>query len=118
MYLRILPTPENAQISRRRLTQLFKEQVGMAPKQYRWLRRFQRVIGNAAGGKAIDWAQLALGSGYDDQAHLTHEFREFSGMTPTAWLARERPLQLMSSNKAQFPFLQDKGANGRYNQAR
>jgi AraC-like DNA-binding protein len=39
----------------------------------------------------VDWAGVALAGGYCDQAHLIHEFRNFSGLSPGAWLAAERP---------------------------
>ncbi|RYG11720.1 MAG: AraC family transcriptional regulator [Burkholderiales bacterium] len=76
--------------SPRQLGELFRQQVGMTPKRYLRLRRFHQVVnhvGNGAGDRnRIDWAGIALDCGYHDQAHLAHEFREFSGVTPTAFL--------------------------------
>jgi AraC-like DNA-binding protein len=39
----------------------------------------------------VDWAQVALDCGYFDQAHFIHEFRSFSGLTPTAYDAGRTP---------------------------
>jgi AraC-like DNA-binding protein len=78
-------------LSRRRLGQLFREQVGIPPKLYCRLRRFQDVVQQIAGGGRVDWADVAIAGGYSDQAHLSHDFREFSGITPGAYLAADRP---------------------------
>src|SRR5262249_15492653 len=64
-------------VSRRRLSQLFDEQVGMTPKLYCRLLRFRDVVRRIAAGGRIDWADVAAAGGYYDQAHLAHEFREF-----------------------------------------
>jgi len=45
----------------------------------------------AATGSEIDWADVALAGGYFDQAHLVHEFRDFSGLTPGEYAAADRP---------------------------
>jgi AraC-like DNA-binding protein len=73
-------------LSARRLAQLFREHVGMTPKRYCRVLRFQRVIRAARPRAQVRWAELALDCGYADQAHLTREFRELSGITPTAYL--------------------------------
>jgi methylphosphotriester-DNA--protein-cysteine methyltransferase len=38
----------------------------------------------------IDWGDLAAGAGYFDQAHFGHEFREFTGLTPTQYIEVRR----------------------------
>ena len=80
-----------AGLSRRRLSQLFGEQVGMTPKLYCRLIRFRQVVRQIAAGGRVDWAAVALAGGYFDQAHLAHEFRHFSGLSPCRYLAAERP---------------------------
>jgi AraC-like DNA-binding protein len=76
-----------AGLSRRRFAQLFREQVGLPPKLYCRLQRFQNALKEIASGASVDWAQLALAAGYWDQAHLAHEFHDFSGLSPSAFLA-------------------------------
>lgn len=75
-------------LSQRRFIELFHEQVGMTPKAFCRVRRFQRVLEGVHRRQSVDWAQVALGGGYYDQAHLIHDFQAFSGMTPAAYLAR------------------------------
>jgi len=69
----------------RRFIHRFAEQVGLTPKRYARVRRFQRVLAAVEHKRAVDWAQLAVDCGYFDQAHLIHDFRAFSGMSPTAY---------------------------------
>jgi AraC-like DNA-binding protein len=76
-----------AGLGRRRFAQLFREQVGLTPKLYCRLQRFQNALKQIVSGASVDWAQLALAAGYCDQAHLAHEFRDFSGLSPSAYLA-------------------------------
>jgi len=79
----------HCRLSPRRLGQLFREDVGMSPKRYIRLRRFQQVASRAHRSATVDWAAIAADCGFHDQAHLTHEFRAFSGMTPGAYLANK-----------------------------
>jgi AraC-like DNA-binding protein len=87
----VMDVSRGAALSRRRLSQLFREQVGMTPKLYCRLTRFRRVVRRLAAGGSIDWADMASAGGYFDQAHMAHEFRDFSGLSPSAYLAAERP---------------------------
>jgi AraC-like DNA-binding protein len=87
----VLEVTKEAGLSRRRFSQLFREQVGLTPKLYCRLRRFQEVVRQAELGAPVDWADVALAGGYSDQAHLSHEFRDFSGLSPGEYLAAAKP---------------------------
>jgi AraC-like DNA-binding protein len=82
----VLDVTRQAGLSRRRFAQLFREQVGITPKLYCRLRRFQNVLHEIALGSTVDWAEVALAGGYCDQAHLSHEFHDFSGISPALYL--------------------------------
>lgn len=73
-------------ISRRRFIQLFSDEIGLTPKLFCRIHRFQRVLHAIHAVKEVDWADVALARGYFDQAHFNHEFRTFSGITPSAYL--------------------------------
>ena len=84
----VLEVTRKAGLSRRRFAQLFREQVGITPKLYCRLHRFQSVLHQIASSMPFDWADVALAGGYYDQAHLNHEFYDFSGMSPVTYLSR------------------------------
>ncbi|HST09367.1 MAG TPA: helix-turn-helix domain-containing protein [Terriglobales bacterium] len=87
---RVLAVAKEAGLSRRRFAQVFREQVGLTPKLYCRLHRFQSAVRQIAVGGPVDWADIAMAGGYFDQAHLANEFRDFSGISPGAYLASER----------------------------
>jgi AraC-like DNA-binding protein len=65
----------------------FASDVGLTPKVFSRVQRFQAALRQAHQRPAVDLADLAAGAGYFDQAHLTHEFRRIAGMSPSALLA-------------------------------
>ena len=76
-------------ISQRRLIQVFNAQVGLTPKLYSRVARFQEVLRQIQRSSSPpDWLNLALSCGYFDQAHFIHDFQEFSGLTPSVYLLR------------------------------
>jgi AraC-like DNA-binding protein len=78
-----------AGVSRRHLTRVFRDVVGVSPKRYCRLARFQAGLTYAGAGAGVKWAQVAAGLGYADQSHMIAEFRELSSLTPEA-LATQR----------------------------
>ncbi len=87
---RVMEVRRETGLSHRRFSQLFRQQVGLTPKLYCRVHRFQQVVEQIASGTHVDWAQIALAGGYSDQAHLANEFRAFSGISPGTYLASDR----------------------------
>lgn len=75
-------------MSAKRFIQVFGKEVGLTPKLFCRVRRFQRVLGSIAKRQQIDWADVAVSTGYFDQAHFIHDFRAFSGLNPSAYMAQ------------------------------
>ncbi|MBI3562077.1 MAG: helix-turn-helix transcriptional regulator [Gammaproteobacteria bacterium] len=71
--------------SHRHFIALFRRDMGLSPKTYHRLRRFQRVLAGMAGPRVAAWADFAADYGYSDHAHFHREFREFAGVTPEAY---------------------------------
>jgi len=73
----------------RRFVRLFNDEVGLTPKLYSRVCRFQRALRAIGRGERPDWTEVALACGYYDQAHFNNDFREFSGLTPTDYARRQ-----------------------------
>ncbi len=79
---------EHVGLSARRFTRLFSLQVGLTPKLYARVQRFQRVLECMQDSAARDWTEVAQDCGYFDQSHLIRDCRSLSGFTPTELAAR------------------------------
>ncbi|WP_405639596.1 helix-turn-helix domain-containing protein [Streptomyces uncialis] len=77
----------------RRLGTLFRAETGLSPKQAARMMRFQHarsaVVRAACGGGPLDLSGVAAGCGYFDHSHLVRDFHQYTGVSPTAWLAEE-----------------------------
>jgi AraC-like DNA-binding protein len=71
-----------AGVSRQHLARVFRDRVGISPKLYCRLARFQSGLAYARRGGNVEWARAAAELGYADQSHMIAEFRRFSGLTP------------------------------------
>ncbi|WP_110803434.1 helix-turn-helix domain-containing protein [Mycolicibacterium setense] len=74
-------------LSARRLIASFRSEVGLTPKTYLRVRRFQAAMRLLDAG-GVRGAQIAADLGYFDQAHFVREFRSFTAMTPTQYSRR------------------------------
>lgn len=76
--------------SRRYLIGLFNDHVGLPPKLLARILRFEHALELADGG-GIGWAEIAQRCGYYDQAHMIGDFHQFTGHSPTGYLALKLP---------------------------
>jgi AraC-like DNA-binding protein len=76
-------------LSSRRFIQLFNNEVGLTPKLFSRVRRFQQVLQTIHSSTEFDWVGLAASCGYFDQAHFIHDFKAFSGINPTTYMAQK-----------------------------
>lgn len=68
--------------SHRRFIALFHRGLGLTPKLYCRILRFQEALKQVAAHPADSLVEVALDAGYSDQAHFNREFREFAGVSP------------------------------------
>jgi AraC-like DNA-binding protein len=80
---------KSAGLSERRFSQIFREEVGLSPKAWTRVQRFQKAVQQLHAGTGLPWADLALECGYYDQSHFANEFRAFSGMDATSYSAQQ-----------------------------
>jgi AraC-like DNA-binding protein len=77
---------EKVGYSQKHLIKIFKEHVGVTPKAFLKITRFQKAIQEIETDRSANWTSVAFESGYYDQAHFINDFREFSGFTPNQYL--------------------------------
>ena len=82
--------------SRKHMVRRFNEQIGVAPKTFARVLRFQHAVhmlghrdgaswldeGERGAGRGMSWGEIALECGYFDQAHMNRDFRQFAGASP------------------------------------
>lgn len=73
--------------SGRYLTDRFRAEIGLRPKEAARVARFDRA--RRALRPAARLADVAAGHGFADQSHLVREFQAFAGCSPTRWMADE-----------------------------
>jgi AraC-like DNA-binding protein len=68
--------------SQKHFTEMFRKQIGVTPKAYLKIMRFQKAVRTIDAAVDIDWGTIAGDCGFYDQAHFIHDFKHFSGFTP------------------------------------
>lgn len=69
-------------LSPRQLQRIFKEEVGLSPKAFSQVLRFQKALYIKEQHPEISLLQLSLDSGFSDQAHFNRAFKQFTGFSP------------------------------------
>lgn len=72
-------------ISERSLERKFDQQVGISPKLFARLCRFQSSLAQLNEGNLTKLSDIAYENGYADQSHFIRSFREFTGYTPSQY---------------------------------
>jgi AraC-like DNA-binding protein len=88
--------------SRRHLSGAVRAELGVTPKEYQRLARFETVRGELVAGK-VSLTDVAAAAGFADQAHLTREWRAMTGYAPAEWLRAEGLVVPKSSRPGRRP---------------
>ncbi len=103
---RVEPLMDETGWSRRRVTERFRRQLGVSPKAYARLLRFEHatsLLSRPATHRTL--AGVAMEAGYYDQSHLTRDFVALAGMTPGSFAAE-------ASRVPEVRFVQDPAPTG------
>jgi len=72
--------------SERHLRRKFEVVVGTSPKTFARIQRFRKTLAMIERASSVpDWASIASACGYFDQAHLIHDFKRMTSLTPQKW---------------------------------
>lgn len=82
---------QKTRVSERQLERLFKKYIGLPPKFYARIIRFNQVFAMIKENQP-GWCDIAFGGGYFDQSHFIRNFRQFTGEEPTAYPFFEKNL--------------------------
>ena len=90
-----------ASLSVRQFERQFERELGMPPKRFARIARFQFALDAKLVDPGRSWVGVAHGAGYYDQMHLVRDFHSLSGASPTrlvAELGDTRPPALAGSD--------------------
>lgn len=76
-------------INQRRLERIFNKHIGISPKQFLKLRRFQRILGQIRKHQNRDFLGLTYENDYFDQAHFIKDFKSLTGCSPTRFICEK-----------------------------
>ncbi len=82
-HLNVSTIADSLGISVRQFERRFKNEVGMRPKLFARVSRFEAALDYKARFASTPWTQVAHTFGYYDQMHMVHDFTEFTGGTPS-----------------------------------
>lgn len=87
---------ETYSTSQKNLIDQFKKFVGLTPKYYQRMLRFNELLRKIQHQQQIDWSSVAYDCGYTDQSHFIREFRHFSGFNPRKFVEDEQNIEAVN----------------------
>lgn len=78
--IKISDLHEQLFISARPFEKRFKRLVGISPKKFATIVRFNQVLGDLKTGKSL--TEICYENNFFDQAHFIHSFQQFTGESP------------------------------------
>lgn len=79
--------------TQKHLIDLFKKYVGLTPKYYQRILRFNDILQRIQNMEKIAWADITYTCGYSDQSHFIKEFKHFSGFNPSEFIEEQHNQQ-------------------------
>jgi AraC-like DNA-binding protein len=83
--IKIQSLAQEACLSIKQFERVFSKNVGLNPKKYISIVRFQHIMQMKKKYNNINLYQLAFDNGYYDQSHFTHDFQNLTGLVPSAF---------------------------------
>jgi AraC-like DNA-binding protein len=81
--VRVSDLAHNTGLGIRQFERRFRYEIGIAPKLYARIVRFEAALRRKAAAPAIRWTEIAHDLGYHDQMHMVRDFNTLSGASPT-----------------------------------
>ncbi len=81
----------DANMSLKTFERKFLQQIGLSPKLFARMVRFNKVIGLKMQNPEKDWTSITYDLGYYDQMHLIRDFKEFANDTPSNFFKNTPP---------------------------
>jgi AraC-like DNA-binding protein len=84
----------------RQFERLFQQRIGVSPKLYARIARYESALETKALSPETSWTTVAHRFGYHDQMHMIHDFQQLSGETPSGILAQAESIFALKSSAA------------------
>lgn len=79
----------NSGVSRRTLERNIKQDIGLTPKKFLKIIRFNRALSMLQERPEMNMQDIAYLNGYYDLPHFINEFKEYSGSSPTRYIRED-----------------------------
>jgi AraC-like DNA-binding protein len=98
--LSVASVTKKVRVSDRQLGRRFQVSIGVSPKTFSKIIRFQSAVRAFQDGTSPNLLDAALAFGYYDQSHLIRDFKAFSGTTPLAYFEHTHNISDMFTGAA------------------